>query len=64
MSNIPQVDRSKTFAIGAGVGSYDGCQALAIGAKRRIMGDFIMKAFRDLSESGYASFGCGESCFG
>ena len=61
MTNIPQVEPGKTFAIGAGVGSYNGYQALAIGASGRIFDGLIVKASVGSSEDGHAAFGGGVS---
>jgi autotransporter adhesin len=36
MANIPQVDQGKTFSVGAGVSSFMGANALAIGATYRL----------------------------
>ena len=61
MANIPQVDHGKTFSVGAGVGSYNGYQALAIGASGRVMDDWILKASVGSSENGHVAFGGGVS---
>ena len=61
MTNIPQVEQGKTFAVGAGIGSYNGYQALAIGASGRIMDDLVFKASIGSSENGHAAFGGGVS---
>ena len=61
MANIPQVEPGKTFAVGAGIGSYNGYQALAIGASGRIMDDLVFKASIGSSENGHAAFGGGVS---
>ena len=61
MTNIPQVEQGKTFSVGAGIGSYNGYQALAIGASGRITEDLIFKASVGSSENGHAAFGGGVS---
>ena len=43
MANIPQVDRNKTFAIGAGLGNYQGMTSLALGASYRVAPDAVVK---------------------
>lgn len=44
MANIPQVDQSKTFAIGAGVGHFQDSTALALGASYRVAPATVLKA--------------------
>jgi hypothetical protein len=44
MANIPQVDKDKTFALGAGVGYLDGQAALAIGGSVRLAPNAVAKA--------------------
>jgi hypothetical protein len=44
MANIPQVDQDKTFALGAGVGQYNGQTALAIGASYRFASNAVLRA--------------------
>ena len=61
MSNIPQVEQGKTFSIGAGVGSYNGYQAIAIGASGRVTENTIVKASLGTSENGHVAFGGGVS---
>ena len=61
MSNIPQVEPGKTFALGAGVGSYNGYQAIAIGASGRITENTVVKASLGTSENGHVAFGGGVS---
>jgi hypothetical protein len=43
-ANIPQVDQGKTFAVGVGLGSYLGSQALAFGATYRLDTNLVVKA--------------------
>ena len=61
MANIPQVEPGKTFAVGAGIGSYNGYQALSIGASGRIFDGLVVKAAVGSSENGHAAFGGGVS---
>ena len=61
MTNIPQVEQGKTFSVGAGIGSYNGYQALAVGASGRITENLIFKASVGSSENGHAAFGGGVS---
>ena len=44
MANIPQVSQNSSFSIGAGVGSYDGEQGIAIGASARLNQNVVTKA--------------------
>ncbi|WP_083845840.1 MULTISPECIES: YadA-like family protein [Enterobacteriaceae] len=44
MSNIPQVMNNQTVAIGAGIGGYEGENALAVGASTRIGNAVVVKA--------------------
>jgi hypothetical protein len=44
MANIPQVDQSKTFALGVGVGHFQNQTSLAIGGSYRIAKDAVIKA--------------------
>jgi autotransporter adhesin len=44
MANIPQVDQGKTFSVGAGVSSFMGANALAIGATYRLAPNAVVKA--------------------
>lgn len=41
---IPQVTEYQTFAVGAGVGGYEGEQALAVGFSARVTSNMVMKA--------------------
>ncbi|AIY43372.1 Type IV fimbrial biogenesis protein PilY1 [Collimonas arenae] len=43
LAGLPQVDAGKTFSLGAGIGSYGGYGALAIGASARIRENTIVK---------------------
>ena len=61
MANIPQVEPGKTFSVGAGIGSYNGYQALSIGASGRIFDGLVVKAAVGSSENGHAAFGGGVS---
>ena len=44
MANIPQVSQNSSFSVGAGVGSYDGEQGIAIGASARFNQNVVTKA--------------------
>jgi hypothetical protein len=44
MANIPQVDQSKAFNLGIGVGGFNGETAFAIGGSARVAKDGILKA--------------------
>lgn len=44
MANIPQVSQNSSFSVGAGVGSYDGEQGIAVGASARFNQNVITKA--------------------
>jgi hypothetical protein len=44
MANIPHVDIGKTFSVGAGISSFMGANALAIGATFRLAPNAIVKA--------------------
>lgn len=41
---IPQVTEYQTFAVGAGVGGYEGQQALAVGVSARVSSNVVVKA--------------------
>ncbi|WP_235135476.1 YadA C-terminal domain-containing protein [Lelliottia amnigena] len=43
MANIPQVSQGSTFSMGAGAGTYDGEQGLAVGASARIGQQVVTK---------------------
>nr|WP_233212631.1 YadA-like family protein [Collimonas sp. PA-H2] len=43
LAGLPQVDSGKTFALGAGIGSYAGYTALAIGASARVSQNAVVK---------------------
>lgn len=44
MANIPQVDQNKTFAVGVGLGNFQGMNAVAIGASYRVAPNAVLKA--------------------
>jgi hypothetical protein len=44
MANIPQVSQNSSFSVGAGVGSYDGEQGIAVGASARFNQNVVTKA--------------------
>jgi len=43
LAGLPQVEAGKTFSLGAGIGSYAGYTALAIGASAYVRRDTIVK---------------------
>jgi hypothetical protein len=43
MSNIPLVDPSKSFAVGVGLGSYDGQTSIAMGASYRLSPSAVLR---------------------
>ena len=60
LANIPQVDTGKVFAVGAGVASFNGETAFAIGASARFAGSGVVKAsVGSGSGSGKAAYGLG-----
>ena len=61
ITNLSQVEPGKIFSVGAGIGSYNGSQALSIGASGRIFDGLVVKAAVGLSENGQAAFGGGVS---
>ena len=61
LASIPQVEQGKTFSLGAGVGSYNGYQAIAIGGSGRITQNTIVKASVATSAHGKPTFGAGIS---
>ena len=61
ITNLSQVEPGKTFSVRAGIGSYNGYQALSIGASGRIFDGLVVKAAVGLSENGHAAFGGGVS---
>lgn len=44
MANIPEVNSHQTFAVGVGVGGFDGQQAVAVGASARVNDNLTVKA--------------------
>jgi hypothetical protein len=56
IANIPQVDQDKTFAVGVGVGNYNGQTAVAVGMTYRPMPNAVLKVS--------ASTGSGSTVFG
>lgn len=61
LASIPQVEQGKTFSLGAGVGSYNGYQAIAVGGSGRITQNTIVKASVATSAHGKPTFGAGIS---
>ena len=43
MANIPQVDQGKRFAVGMGIGHYDGASALSVGGSIRVNENAVIK---------------------
>lgn len=60
IANIPAVDSNKRFSIGAGVGSYGGQSAVAIGGSFRVLDNLTVRASAG-SASGQTTFGGGAS---
>ena len=61
MANIPQVSQGATFSVGAGAGSYDGEQGLAVGFSGRIGGSVVTKASVSATTQNDFVFGVGIS---
>ena len=54
LAGIPQVDPSKTFSLGAGLGTYSGESAIAIGISARYTNNMIAKAAISSTSGGKA----------
>ncbi|SMG26929.1 YadA C-terminal domain-containing protein [Cedecea sp. NFIX57] len=61
MSNIPQVMNNQTVAIGAGIGGYEGENALAVGASTRIGNTVVVKATVSDDTENNVGYGAGLS---
>ncbi|MFX0614041.1 YadA-like family protein [Escherichia coli] len=61
MSNIPQVMNNQTFAIGAGIGGYDGENAVAVGASARLGDSVVVKATVSDDTADNVGYGAGLS---
>jgi hypothetical protein len=61
MANIPQVDESKTFSLGAGVGGYDSEWGFAVGGSYRVAPAVILKGSIGTSDGGDVAGGLGIS---
>ncbi len=59
MANIPQVEKDKTFSLGAGVGSYNGYGALAIGGSYRMAPNAVLKGSVARGGHGRTTYGIG-----
>ncbi len=59
MANIPQVEKDKTFSLGAGVGSYNGYGALAIGGSYRMAPNAVLKGSVARGGHGRTTYGVG-----
>jgi hypothetical protein len=44
MTNVPHVEQNKKFALGIGIGHYDGMTSMAVGASARLSENAIIKA--------------------
>jgi autotransporter adhesin len=44
MTNVPHVEQNKKFALGIGVGHYDGTTSMAVGASARLSENAVIKA--------------------
>ena len=58
IANIPQVDPGKTFAVGVGLGSFNGESAVAVGGSYRFIDNGVMKASLGTS-GGKSTYGVG-----
>jgi len=61
MANIPQVDESKTFSLGAGVGGYDSEWGFAVGGSYRVAPAVVLKGSLGTSDGGEVAGGLGIS---
>lgn len=61
MSNIPQVLQMQSFAVGAGVGGYDGESAVAVGFSARLSQRITMKATVSDDTASNIGYGAGMS---
>lgn len=61
LTMIPDVDLGKTLALGVGVGTYRGYQAMAIGGTARITQNIKLKAGAGLGSGGGTTVGVGGS---
>jgi trimeric autotransporter adhesin len=61
MANIPQVDETKTFSLGAGVGGYDSEWGFAVGGSYRVAPAVILKGSIGTSDGGDVAGGLGIS---
>jgi hypothetical protein len=61
MANIPQVDESKTFSLGAGVGGYDSEWGFAVGGSYRVAPAVVLKGSIGSSGGGEVAGGLGIS---
>ena len=61
MSNIPQVLQTQSFAVGAGVGGYDGESAVAVGFSARLSQRITMKATVSDDTASNIGYGAGMS---
>ncbi|WDR22530.1 tail fibers protein [Salmonella phage vB_SenP_UTK0002] len=61
MANIPQVSQNSSFSVGAGVGSYDSEQGLAVGMSARFNENIVTKASVAATTQDDFVFGAGVS---
>ncbi|ADO47774.1 YadA C-terminal domain-containing protein [[Enterobacter] lignolyticus] len=59
MANIPQVTESQTFSIGAGLGTNDSDEAVAVGFSARLTNHIVTKAAVSAGSYGGATLGAG-----
>lgn len=59
MANIPHVDQDKTFAVGVGLGNFQGQSALALGASYRVAQNAVIKASVTANGSKNTVYGVG-----
>jgi len=61
MSNIPLVDTNKSFAVGVGLGGYDGQSAIAVGASYRISPSAVIRGSVSSGSAAKTAVGAGFS---
>ncbi|HWW04681.1 YadA family autotransporter adhesin [Collimonas sp.] len=59
LSGLPQVEAGKTFSLGAGIGSYAGYTALAIGASAHVSRDTVVKLGVSTTPGSHSLFNAG-----
>ncbi len=59
MSNIPQLDANKAFAVGVGAGRYNGSSAFAVGARYRLNDSTVLSGSFGKSGDSKSTIGVG-----